>query len=199
MIPGSVLVLGLLLTGCGGDDSDDDASASDDSSATSSDAPETDGTDEPEGEESEEPDDAGEDDADEVDVCALLSAADLQKAFGSPFDDGELTHQEQTGGDQCVWANTDAPPVKVFSVTLLRDGHFPEGFGGGDYTVAQLHEDTKAFYTDTEPVDLGDDAYLAGTELIVLDGSEYWTFSTTTGTSAKAINGMKTLAAQVVG
>ena len=183
-LSGFLLTLGLALTGCSGDDPDDnasDGSSQDDSS---------------EGDDQPDADDA--DDAEEVDVCAVVSAADLESLFGSPFDEGEATHHEQTGGDQCVWSNTDAPPVKVVSVALQRDGHFPEGFGGGDYTVKQLHEETKEYATDVEELDLGDDAYLSGSQIAVLDGDSSWTISIT-GTSPEAIDGLKQLAEQVVG
>jgi hypothetical protein len=173
----------LALAGCGGDDSDDEAGPDD--------APSSNGTSEPE------PDS---DEPSEVDVCALLTAADLEAAFGGPWDGGEFTHQEQTGGDQCVWGNTDPPPVKVFSVTVLREGHLSANFEAGGVTVAGLHEDTKELTPDAEDVDgLGDDAFLAGTTLTVLDGDTSYSFSTLTGDSPEAIAGMQTLAEQIVG
>jgi len=191
-ISAPLLVLTLALAGCGGDDSDDDDSSAGD--APSSQAPD-DETEEPE--DSEEPEDEG---PEQVDVCGLITTADLEAAFGSPFDEGEFTHQEQTGGDQCVWNNSDAPPVKVFSVTVLRDGHLSEGFEGAGVTAESLHEDTKALTPDAEAVDgLGDDAYLAGTQLAVLDGGSFWTFSTVTGDSPEAIAGMQSLAEKIIG
>lgn len=186
-ISGSLLALTLAVSGCGGDDSDDKADDGPSSQQDNDDNDDTDDTEEPE-----------DDGPDQVDVCGLISTADLEAAFGSPFDEGEFTHQEQTGGDQCVWSNSDAPPVKVFSITVLRDGHFSEGFEGAGVTAKSLFEETKEYSPDAEELDLGDDSYLAGTELAVLDGGSYWTFSTTTGTSREAIEGMKTLAAQVI-
>ena len=191
-ISAPLLVLTLALAGCGGDDSEDGDSTADD--APSSQAPD-DETDEPEG--SEEPDDEG---PEQVDVCGLITTADLEEAFGSPFDEGEFTHQDQTGGDQCVWSNSDAPPVKIFSVTVIRDGHLSEGFEAAGVTAESLHEDTKALTPGAEAVEgLGDDAYLAGTQLAVFDGGSYWTFSTTTGDSAEAIAGMQSLAQKIIG
>jgi hypothetical protein len=178
LLAGSLLVLSL--TACGGDDSGG-GSAQDGSGDDSG---------------SEEGGDAG---SEEVDVCGLITTADLEEAFGSPFDEGEATHQEQTGGDQCVWSNTDAPPVKVFSITLLREGHLSDAFEGADVTVQSLYEDTKSYSPEAEEVDLGDDAYLSGSLLEVLDGDDYYSFSTTTGDSAEAIEGMRSLAEKVVG
>jgi hypothetical protein len=163
--------------GCGGDDSEGDAGPDETSDAPSPD--------------SEEPT--------ELDVCGLLSAADLKAALSSPFDDGDPTHQEETGADQCVWSNTDAPPVKVFSVTVLREGHLSEAFEEGGVTVASLHEDTKAAMSDVEELDLGDDSYLSGTTLVVLDGDAEYTFTTVFGDSSEAIAGLKRLAKRVVG
>lgn len=189
-ISAPLLVLALALAGCGGDDSDDDDSTADD--APSSQAPD-DETDEPD---VEEPEDEG---PDQVDACALISPADLEAAFGSPFDEGEFTHQEQTGGDQCVWTNTDVPPVKVFSITVLREGHLSDAFEDSGVSVPKLHEDTKALSPEAEDVDLGDDAYIFGTTLNVLAGDTSYSFTTSNGDSPEAIEGMKTLAAQVVG
>jgi hypothetical protein len=180
---GALLVLGLAVSGCGGDDSDK-SSKSTSATGSSNDSSK----------------DSGDDSSSEsLDVCGMLTPADLQGAFGSPFEQGELTHQEQTGGDQCVWTNTDAPPVKTFSLTVLRQDSLDGAIKASGLSVEELHEQTKAVYPDAEPIDLGDDAYLAKTELAVLDGETLYSFSTFLGTSDEAIAGMKTLAAKVVG
>lgn len=176
-----LLVATFALTGCG---SDDDKKADEPSSSSA-----------PGAGESSDPSSA----SGPFDACSLLTPADLKKAFGSPFDDGDLTHQEQTGGDQCVWTNEDAPPVKTFSITVLRQGSLEGAIKSSGLSVAELHAQTKAVYTDAVPIDLGDDAYLAKTELAVLKGDTLYTFSTFLGTSSTAISGLKTLAAQVVG
>ena len=181
VISGSTLVLLLALAGCGGDDSGGGS----------------DGGDSSDKEQSSDSGDSGS--GEKVDVCGLLSASDLEAAFGSPFDDGEATHLEQTGGDQCVWGNTDAPPVKVFSLTVMREGELSDMFEEAGVTVESLHDETRAAMPDAEDIDLGDDAYLSGSTLAVLDGDTSYSFSTTTGTSAEAIEGMKSLAEQVVG
>jgi len=177
-ISGSLLVLALALTSCGSDEPDKEAN---DNSTSTSDGGDDSSSSEP------------------LDVCKLLTPADLQKAFNSPFDDGTLTHQEQTGGDQCVWTNEDVPPVKTFSITVLRQGALGGSFKDSGISVEELHEQTKALYPDAEGVDLGDDAYLAKTELAVLKGDTLYTFSTFLGTSDEAIAGLRALAAQVAG
>jgi hypothetical protein len=187
-VSGAFLVMVLALSGCGGDD-DSDGGSDDTSGSEAGDS----------GDSGDSGSDVGDGGDEALDVCGLLTADDLEEVFGSPFDDGEATHQEQTGGDQCVWSNTDPPPVKIFSITVLREGHLSETFEDGGVTVKGLFEDTKALMTDVEDIDLGDDAYLAGSELAVLDGDTSYSFSTVLGTSPEAIAGLKTLAEQVVG
>ena len=205
-VSGSVLVLLLALSGCGGDGSDDDKADSDDTSASASGGTSIDA----DAEDPADPDAEGDDGAeggegsgdevrgDQVDVCDLVSPADLEAAFGSPFGEGEFTHQEQTGGDQCVWSS-DTRPIKLFSATILREGHLEGALGEAGASVQQLHKDSRALVPDAEDVDLGDDAYLWGTTLSVLDGDTSYTFTTTSRGSAEAIAAMKTLAEQIVG
>lgn len=134
-----------------------------------------------------------------LDVCALLAPADLQRAFASPFDSGAPSHQDQTGADQCVWTNTDVPPVKTFSVTVLRQGSIAGALKDSGMGVKELHASAKAALGNVEKVDLGDDAYLSGTTLAVLKGDTEYTFSTAFGSSDQAVSGLEALAAKVVG
>jgi hypothetical protein len=133
-----------------------------------------------------------------VDACKLLTPADLKAKFGSPFDDGELTHQEDSGADLCVWTSTDGSPAKTFSTTVLRQKGVDEAFGTSGLTVAQLFEQGKAAYPNAKPVHLGDEAYVAVTEVQVLDGGTWYSFSVH-GADEGAVEGVKELAAQVVG
>lgn len=134
-----------------------------------------------------------------LDVCGLLTPADLEQAFGNPFGAGEGSHQDQTGADQCVWTNTDAPPVRTFSVTVLRQGSISGALKDSGMGVKELHESAKAALGNVESVDLGDDAYLAGSTLAVLEGDTEYTFSTAFGDSAEAVSGMEALAAKMLG
>jgi hypothetical protein len=176
-ITGSFFVLALALTGCGGDGDDKKTTGSSSTKDDNSDAS------------SSEP----------LDVCKLITTADLQKQFGSPFDEGELTHQEQTGGDQCVWTNSDAPPVKTFSITVLRQDALGGAIKKSGLSVEELFDQTKAAYPDAQDYDLGDKAFISGSEIQVLEGETSYSFSTFLGTSDTAITGLKALAAQVVG
>lgn len=134
-----------------------------------------------------------------LDVCALLTPADLQQAFGSPFGAGEGNHQDQTGADQCVWTNTDVPPVGTFSVTVLRQGAIAGALANSGLGVKELHASARAALGGVTEVDLGDDAYLSGSTLAVLKGDTEYTFSSAFGGSAAAVRGLEALAAKVVG
>lgn len=173
-LSGSLLVLALALTGCGSDDPDKESE--DASSAPSVDRGE----------------------GATVDACELLTPADLEAKLGSPFDDGELIHQEETGADHCVWTSTDAAAAETFSVIVLRQ----DGLGGelktSGMSLAQLFEQTKLAYPDAEPLNLGDEAYIAVREVQVL-ADETWYSFTFYGTGDTAVEGLKELAAQVVG
>jgi hypothetical protein len=130
-----------------------------------------------------------------IDVCALLTIDQIETAFESTFDPGELTHHEQTGGDQCVWSNNDGPPVKVFSVAINTDAATRAAFG---ISIVELFDQTKEYATDPRPVDLGDQAYVSGSGLYVLVGDVAYDFSIVTGTSDMAHAGMQSLAAEVI-
>jgi hypothetical protein len=133
-----------------------------------------------------------------LDVCALLDRADLDRLFDDHFGEGELVHHEQTGGDQCVWNNGESIPVKQFSVTVWRQEARSETFADGDVTADKLWAAQKEYAAGAEPVDLGDDAYLEGTTLEVLDGTTIYTFTTGGGQSRMALDGMRELATTVV-
>lgn len=173
-LSGSLLALALVLTGCGSDDSEKEPK---DSSSASN------------GDKSEDVN---------VDACKLLAAADLEEQFGSPFGDGDLTHQEETGGDQCVWTSTEAGSAETFSIIVLRQ----DGLGGvletSGMSLAELFEQTKLAYPNAEAIDLGDEAYISVHEVQVLDGDTWYSLSFH-GTSDTAVDGLKALAAQVAG
>jgi hypothetical protein len=183
------------VTGCGGDESDDSGS---DSSGSADRADADSGEDSGDDSGDDSGGDSGDSGDDVFDVCGLLEVADLEAAFGPPWDEGEATHMEQTGGDQCIWGNSNPPPVKQFSVVVYRDGHFSEGFESAGITVESLYNDTKELMTDIEELDLGDDSYISGSTIHVLDGDMSYEFSTVLGTSPEAVAGLRTLAEQVM-
>lgn len=172
-VSGSLLVL-LTLTGCGSDEPD--MESKDSSSAPS--------------------DDRGEGAI--VDVCTLLSAADLDATFGSSFDEGELIHHEETGADQCLWTSTDTPSPEIFSVTVLRQDGLEGTLETSGMSLADLFERAKMAYPNAEDVDLGDEAYAAVSEVQVLAGDTWYSFTAYLGAGGDPLDELEELAAQVV-
>jgi hypothetical protein len=133
-----------------------------------------------------------------VDACKLLTPADLEAAFGSPFGDGELSHKE-SGADQCAWTSTDAAQAKTFSIAVLREDGLDETHKSAGQSLADVFKQTKAAYPNAEPVNLGDEAYAAVSEVQVLDADTWYSFTAYLGAGIDPLGGLKKLATQVVG
>ena len=137
-------------------------------------------------------------DDDVYDVCALATPADLESLFGSPFDSGSATHDgETTGSDQCVWSNTDAPPVKIVSVSVLRQDHLGDNFQEAGVELSDLFDDTKEFADAPEDLELGEKSYISGSGVEVFADDTIYSISIT-GTSDEAIAGLRSFAELVV-
>ncbi|MEU7003588.1 hypothetical protein [Nonomuraea sp. NPDC046570] len=173
-LSGSLLVFALTVTGCGGDGAGKDAKDTPSASPGDKSA------------------DAGED------VCKLLTPGDLKATFGSPFGDGKLTHQEDTGADQCVWTSAGAASGATFSITVLSQDRLAGVFKSNGTSVTELFEQTKLAYPNAEAVDLGDEAFAAVSEVQVLDRDTWYSLSFH-GAGDGAVDGLKKLATQVVG
>ncbi|MFI6603649.1 hypothetical protein ACIBHX_46090 [Nonomuraea sp. NPDC050536] len=171
-VSGSLLVLALAVTGCGGDGKEAKGASSASPVGTSKSA------------------DAG------ADACKLVAAGDLEAAFGSPFGGGKPAHQEDTGADQCVWTSTGAAPGSTFSITVLRQDRLAGVFKSNGMSVADLFEQAKLAYPKAEAVDLGDKAFAAVGEVQVLDRDTWYSLSFH---GAGSVGGLKKLAARVVG
>jgi hypothetical protein len=128
------------------------------------------------------------------DPCTLLTLDDLEGAFGSRFGPGEFSHQEEVGTYRCMWGGAEGMTVRVFGIAVTVEDELPTAFDD----VADYFEQTKTFADVDEELELGDDAYRAGSSLVVLDGDLSYEFSTFTGTSDDAIAGLRTLAEQVI-
>ncbi|HJR25996.1 MAG TPA: DUF3558 family protein [Acidimicrobiales bacterium] len=191
----ALFAVGLFATACSDDDSTDDPTiqdGGDDGGQAAADGPADEGA-------TDDGEDGGGDGGDAGDPCSLITQAQLQEAFGSPWDEGEATEQAETGGDQCTWTNTDAPPVKTFSVVVYTNDGLegtPVGQGAGD--VAGLFELNKGAVTVDEELEIGDDAFRAATNVWVLDGDTLYNFSTFLGDSEEATAGLVDLAEQTV-
>jgi hypothetical protein len=169
---GSLLVLGLALSGCG----NSDEAAKSTPSATI----------------------ANKSSAATVDACKLLTPGGLEQRFGVSFGDGALTHQEETGSDQCVWTSSGGASTTTFSLTVLRQDGLRGDLKSSGMTLAQLFEQTKGAYPKAKPIDLGDQAYIAAREVQVLAGDTWYSFSFH-GPDDTGVDGLKAVAAQVVG
>jgi len=169
-LSGILLVLALGLTGCGGNDSAGATKATPSASAAAT----SDG------------------------VCKLLTPADLEAKFGSAFGDGVSSHQE-TGADQCLWTTKDATPAKTFSITVLHQNNLDGALKSSGMDVAALFKQAKAAYPKAVSVDLGDEAYASPSEVQVLDGDTWYSFSAFLGTGNAAADILQDLAARVVG
>lgn len=174
-LSGSLLVLALAVTGCGS--GDPDKKSKDASSGSSGDKAE----------------------GVTVDACALLTPADLETTFGGPFDDGELTHQEETGADQCHWTSADGPEEMTFSIAVVSRAGLGGDLESSGMTVAELFEQAKTAYPNAVAMDLGDQSYAAVSEVQVLDGDRWYSFTAYLGAGADPLDGLKELAAHVVG
>lgn len=183
----------VLLVGaaCSDDDSSSDDPTVQDGGATDGNAADDGATDDGQAT------DGGEQTSD--DPCSLLTPADLEEALTSPWDDGEATDQAQTGGSQCTWTNSDAPPVKTFSVVVYTTDSLQ------GTPIAQAAPDAAAYYQlnkDAIPVDedldIGDEAFRSGTTVWVLDGDTLYSFSTFLGDSGEATAGLVALAEKAV-
>jgi hypothetical protein len=136
-----------------------------------------------------------------VEPCTLLTQAELQEAFGSPFDAGEAkTLDPPIGGHQCTWTNTDSPPVKTFSATIRTDADLADALRSAGRTVKVQFSDTQSMsrgLKDFEALSgLGDQAFRSGTRLELLKGNVELSFTTLFGDSPEALAGLKSLAAK---
>lgn len=178
-VSGSLLVLALAIAGCGGDEPDQESK---DTSSAPSDAP------------SDDPAEGA-----TVDACTLVTSADLEETFDSSFDGGELTHHAETGADQCLWTTTDTASPETFAVTVLREDGLDGTLETSGMSLAELFEQAKSAYPNAEAVDLGDAAYAAVSEVQVLDGDTWYSFTAYLGAGGEPLDELEELAAQVVG
>jgi hypothetical protein len=114
-----------------------------------------------------------------VDVCALITPADLSAAFGRTWDAGELTHHDEMGGDQCIWKVTDPMSVGMVSLAVQRDSALPDQVHENGMDVEYLFDETRrSMYADGVDLALGDRAYTSGTNVHVLYDDAWFDFMT---------------------
>lgn len=139
------------------------------------------------------------------DPCALVSKDEVSEAYGSPMEDPELTDLDApVGGKQCLLSNTDAPPIKQFSIVTRVSSDFSGPLE--DQTVDKLFDDTRNFLGDNEsgnaPEDitgLGDRAFKVGNNFYILKDGVYLEVSSgLTGGSEESEAAVRSLAEKAV-
>jgi hypothetical protein len=188
-----VLVLSgatLLTAACGGSDGDDaaDASPSGSEQASSNDGS---ASDEGDGESSSTPD-----------PCTLVTAADLQAAWGVEFHEGELTEgTPPIKLRSCGFGQvSNEPPARTLTVSIVGNDGLDDAMMDNGQTTKTLYEGVKDMATDPQPLEgLGDDAYRNDSQIEMLAGDMYVTVTAPGASSPEAIAGLEQLAEVVAG
>ncbi len=180
------LALLLVLAGCGGGDDDDaDGAAAGGAVTTTADVPDNGGT-----------------SSATPDPCTLVTLDEVSAALGSPIDPPEGSDfGPPLGGRQCLFINTDPPPIKTFQVVVRSNGDFAENLRDMGQSVEKLYQDTKNLQASAEDVSgLGDKAYKTKSAYYVLkDGVSLETnLGLNTDPSPTAIAALDTLTEKAV-
>jgi hypothetical protein len=126
-------------------------------------------------------DDGGE--SEPVDACSLITTAELEEIVGSPYSEGSPAADADTGSSRCTWTNTDASPVRQITVVVDTTDSIQRGLLGqalGD--AEEYYEAQKANLTVDEELDIGDEAFRVGSNVVVLDGDTLYNVLTPDGT-----------------
>jgi hypothetical protein len=133
-----------------------------------------------------------------VEVCALITPADLSAAYGQPFDAGELTHHDEMGSDQCIWKAADPTSVEMVSLTVQRDSALPDHVHDNGIDVERLFDETRdSMYADGVDLALGDRAYTSGSTVHVLYDDAMFDFMTQ-GDTPEDIAAVQSLATSTI-
>jgi hypothetical protein len=133
-----------------------------------------------------------------VDVCALITPADLSAAFGQTFDAGTLTHHDEMGGDQCIWKVADPMSVGMVSLTVQRDSALPDEVHDNGIDAERLFDETRrSMYADAVDLALGDRAYTSGPTVHVLYDDAIFDFMTL-GDTPEDIAALRSLATSTI-
>jgi hypothetical protein len=133
-----------------------------------------------------------------VDVCALITPADLSAAFGQTFDAGTLTHHDEMGGDQCIWKAADPMSAAMVSLAIQRDSALPDEVHDNGINAERLFDETRrSMYADGVDLALGDRAYTSGSEVHVLYDDAIFDFRTL-GNTPEDIAALQSLATSTI-
>jgi hypothetical protein len=142
-----------------------------------------------------------------IDPCSLLTADEvgsaLQVAVGQPQAGPQSNLPNPLGQRTCTWSTAESPPRSVAVSVVTTESASLGGASGGDYTAANLFEDTKPLAEGLEPIDgLGDEAFfgaVAGMQVSVLEGDVYLSVTVPFGTTEGDAAAVQALAPLAVG
>jgi hypothetical protein len=133
-----------------------------------------------------------------VDVCALITPADLSAAFGQTFDAGTLTHHDEMGGDQCIWKAADPMSAAMVSLAIQRDSALPDEVHDNGINAERLFDETRrSMYADGVDLALGDKAYTSGSTVHVFSDDTIFDFMTL-GDTPEDIAALRSLATSTI-
>jgi hypothetical protein len=133
-----------------------------------------------------------------VDVCALITPADLSAAFGRTWDTGELTHHDEMGGDQCIWHVAGPMSAEMLSLAVQRDSALPDQVHDNGIDVERMFEETRQMVgADAVELALGDKAYTSGSEVHVLYEDAMFDFRSS-GSTPEDIAALQSLATSTI-
>lgn len=133
-----------------------------------------------------------------VDVCALITSADLSEAFGRTFDAGTLTHHDEIGGDQCIWNVAESMSVGMVSLTVQRDSDLPDEVHDNGMDAERLFDEARRMMgADAVDLAIGDKAYTLGSEIHVFHDDAIFDFITQ-GNTPEDLTALQTLATSTI-
>lgn len=128
------------------------------------------------------------------DPCELITAADLEAAFGLPFEEGDAsTTTAPFTFHACGFgAATDDLVARTVTIQTLADGDIDEEL---DRTAADTFADMRASMTDaTDVTGLGDEAFATTYDITFLQDGVYVNLAAPGGSSDEARAGLEQLA-----
>ena len=123
--------------------------------------------------------------------------------MGQPQAGPQSNLPNPLGQRTCTWSTAESPPRSVAVSVVTTESASLGGASGGDYTAANLFEDTKPLAEGLEPIDgLGDEAFfgaVAGMQVSVLEGDVYLSVTVPFGTTEGDAATVRALAPLAVG
>jgi hypothetical protein len=126
-------------------------------------------------------------------ACDLRTPADLQSALHRPFGAGGPA-ASPAYGTGCTWGTTAGDPPIYVSAAVATDEQLQVALGR---VARELYEQTRKGVEVDENLPLGDSAYRAGPQVVVLAHGVLLSLAVT-DTSAPSIAAIRTLAAAAV-